>query len=126
MQIVTVYLAQARVDQVTQGIEEDIIAALEEMIEALQKAQKEMEEGKSPPPPPGQPADAPLIDALAELKMIRSLQLRVNRRTQRYADMIGGKEQAVEADLIQMIQQLGQRQERIFQATKDIATGKNQ
>jgi hypothetical protein len=127
MQQTVLRLAQNRVDERTQGLEEDIIAGLEEMIEALQKAQKDLEDQK--PPPPGQPSppgDKPLIDQIAELKMIRSLQLRVNRRTQRYADMIEGKEQAVEPDLIQAIGELGEREQRIFQATKDIATGKNQ
>ncbi len=77
----------------TQGLEEDIIAALEEMIEALQKAQKEMEDQKQQQQQQQQQGkqDKPLIDQIAELKMIRSLQLRVNRRTQRYADLIEGR-----------------------------------
>lgn len=119
-------LGQQKVETRTQGLEEDIIAALEEMIEALQKAQQDMEDGKSPPPgKPGQPQDQALIDQIAELKMIRSLQLRVNRRTQRYADLIEGQEQAVEPDLIQAVQELAEREERIFRSTRDIVTGKN-
>ena len=48
-------LAQAKVGKITQSIEEDIIAALKEMIEALKKAQKDQENKKKPP---GQPPAA--------------------------------------------------------------------
>ena len=72
----------------TQGVEQDIIAALEEMIAALEKAQKDME-NKSQPGQPGEGGEQemPLVDTLAELKMIRALQMRVNHRTQRYAEL---------------------------------------
>ena len=43
MQQVVERLAQAKVGKITQGIEEDIIAALKEMIEALKKAQKDQD-----------------------------------------------------------------------------------
>ena len=67
-----------------------MLAALKEMIEALKKAQKDLD-GKKPPPgmsEAGQPEDPPLVDILAELKMIRALQMRVNTRTARYAKLI--------------------------------------
>lgn len=126
MQDVVVRLAQAKVDTRTQGLEEDIIAALEEMIEALQKAQKQMEDQKQQQQQQGQQQDKPLIDQIAELKMIRSLQLRVNRRTQRYADLIEGKEQAVEPDLIEAVRELGDREKSIHKAARDIVVGRNQ
>ena len=44
--------------------------------------------------------------------MIRSLQLRVNRRTQRYADLIEGQEQAVEPDLIEAVRELADREQK--------------
>ena len=106
-------------------VEEDIIAELEEMIAALEKAQKEMEQQQGEPPPPGEPQDQPLIDALAELRMIRSLQMRVNKRTERYSKLIDG-EQADDADLLEALGQLAEREAKIFRATKDIAQGKNQ
>ena len=49
MQQVVERLAQAKVGKITQGIEEDIIAALKEMIEALKKAQKDQENKKRRP-----------------------------------------------------------------------------
>lgn len=127
IQDVVLRLSQVKVDARTQGLEEDIIAALEEMIEALQKAQKEMEDQKQQQQQQQQgKQDKPLIDQIAELKMIRSLQLRVNRRTQRYADLIEGQEQAVEPDLIEAVRELSDRERSIHKATRDIVVGRNQ
>lgn len=133
IQQVVVWLSQMKIGPMTQGVEEDIITSLEEIIAALQKAQKDLEEQQrqqqQPPPSEGQPQEPPLIDMLAELKMLRSLQLRVNNRTVRYseqlenpADEIG---QAQQDELIQALKDLAQREQRIFEATRDIVTGRN-
>ncbi|MBX9788026.1 MAG: hypothetical protein K2Y37_03860 [Pirellulales bacterium] len=127
MEQVTLRLAQLQVDELTQGIEQDIIAALEEMIEALEKAQDELEQQRNeqqPPGQPGEPQEPPLVDQLAELKMIRSLQMRINRRTQTYGRLVEG-EQASRPELLEALQQLAERQERLERSTHDIATGKN-
>jgi len=128
MEQVVIRLGGAKVDELTQGLEEDIIAALEEMIAAIKKAQQDQEQKDSQPPPPpqGEPAEPPLIDKLAELKMIRSLQLRVNKRTERYAKLVDEEGYAGEADLLEALVELSSRQQRIHQATRDIAIGRNQ
>lgn len=128
MQQVVERLAQVKLGQVTQNIEEDILAALKEMIEALKKAQKDQAARKTPPgqtPPPGQPQDPPLVDVLSELKMIRALQMRVNTRTARITKMLDG-EQADNAELVGVIRILAERQRRIFRITSDLQMGKNQ
>jgi hypothetical protein len=130
MQQVSDRLDAAKVGAITQGIEEDIIASLEEMIEALQKAQQELEEQQQQQqPPPGQPMDMPLVDALSELKMVRALQMRVNTRTQRYAKLLDDMEdpagQATDTDLQEALTKLADRQERIYQITRDLVLGKN-
>jgi hypothetical protein len=119
-------LSQAKVGQVTQGIELDIIATLEEMIDALKKAQKDLEnnQNKSKPPTTGQ-ADSPLVDKLAELKMIRALQMRINTRTERYSKLIEG-EQAENAELIDALKRLAERQERVYRVTHDLSSGKTE
>ena len=93
-------LNQGKVDTITQGVEEEIIAALEELLQALEQAQKKLEEQKQQPPQQGQPQhqgrqqEQPLVDAIQELKMIKSLQLRVNKRTDRYAKLLQGQERS--------------------------------
>ena len=96
------------------------------MIEALKKARKDMEDKKQPPnqPPPSQPQDPPLVDVLAEIKMIRALQMRVNRRTQRYSKLIEG-EQAENAELIEALRRLAEREQRIGRVTRDLEMGRN-
>ena len=126
-------LAQVQVERITLGLEEDIIAALEEMIEALQKAIQEAEQRQQQQPNPPQsadPEDQPLVDAIAELKMIRALQMRVNTRTERYARLLDDPEhpvgQATSDDLVQSLLRLADREARIRQITRDIVLGKNQ
>jgi hypothetical protein len=127
MQQVVVRLGQSRVEQITQAIELDIIAALEEMIDALKKAQKDKKSPPKPPgkSPPGQPQDPPLVDELAELKMVRAMQMRVNTRTERYSKLIDG-EQADKAEVIEALQRLAERETRIHKVTRDLELGRNQ
>lgn len=120
-------LGGAKTGEITQQIEQDILAALEEILEALKKAredseqrQQDAEDGQS-----GMPADPPLVEKLAELKMIRALQLRVNRRTDRYAKLIEA-ERTNDPDLLDALRNLAERQERIFRITRDIEMGKNE
>jgi hypothetical protein len=116
-------LGKADVGTVTQVIEQDIIAALKEMIEALKKAQQDLKsQGQSQP---GPPQNQKLIDLLAELKMIRAMQVRVNSRTKVYAQQYTG-EQAEEPGIQKELSELAQRQLKIFDATNNIAKGKNQ
>jgi hypothetical protein len=86
-----------------------------------------MDDKKSPPgnPPPGQPQDPPLVDVLAEMKMIRALQMRVNRRTQRYSRLVEGDKSTENADLREALRRLADREERIHKVTRDIETGRN-
>jgi hypothetical protein len=127
MRQVVELLAAVKVDQMTQTIEEDIIAALEETIAALEKAIKDLEKKRTPPgqqPAAGQPTEPPLVDKLSELKMIRALQMRINKRTQRFGEMIEG-EQAETADLIKALEDLSRRQQRVYKATADLEQGRN-
>jgi hypothetical protein len=115
-------LGKADVGSVTQGIEQDIIDTLKEMIEALKKAQQS--KGGQSKPGEGKPGNQNLIDLIAELKMIRSLQVRVNQRTVVYARQYQG-EQANEPDIQHELVNLAERQEKIFEVTNNLARGKN-
>jgi hypothetical protein len=130
MESVSDRLAESKVGTVTLDMQQEIIASLEEMIAAFQQAQQDLE--KPQPPQPGQPGESgeqPLVDALAELKMIRSLQMRVNLRTQRYAKLLDNVDdpigQAATDDLRRALSELGERQARIQRITRDIVLGKN-
>src|SRR5262245_7503163 len=128
---------------VTQTIENDIIDSLKEMIEALKKAQKDQQAKKQQPP--GQPPNGgpkpndPLLDLIAELKMVRSMQLRVNNRTKTYGQEYPGLEQTPVADpnmpaeqkekldrIHKEFRDLSDRQDKITEIVKNLHKGKNQ
>jgi hypothetical protein len=120
-------LAAFKVGTITQTLEQDVIAALEETIAALEKAIKDLEKNGAMPGRPsasGEPPEPPLVDKLAELKMIRALQMRINKRTQRFGGMIEG-EQAETAELFEALRELSERQLRVLQATADLEQGRN-
>jgi hypothetical protein len=117
-------LGKADVGQVTQVIEQDIINTLKEMVEALKKAQQRLQARKGQPGAGGQPPDQRLIELLAELKMIRAMQIRVNTRTHVYGVRYTG-EQAADPEIQQELQNLAQRQWKIFEVTNNIYRGNN-
>src|SRR5262249_5097766 len=118
-------LGKVDVGHVTQSIEQDIISMLREMIEPLKKQQQKMQDNKNQPPPPNGPPPTPsLLDLLAELRMIRSLQIQVNNRTLTYGRQYKG-EQTADPDIAKELANLAQRQQKIFQVTNDIHRGKN-
>jgi hypothetical protein len=124
MKAVQARLFKTDVGPFTQQVEEEIIASLKEVVAALKKQQQELKDKKdSPPPPAGQPPPQALINMLAELKMLRSLQVRVNQRTISYGKEHPG-EQVDDATVQGDLRKLAERQVKIERATKDIATGK--
>jgi hypothetical protein len=56
--------------------------------------------------------------------MIRALQMRVNTRTQRYAE-IAKAEEVKEPEIRDALRKLAERQERIHKVTRDIVLGRN-
>ena len=127
MRQVTDRLAALKVEKVTQGLEKDIMAALEETIAAFEQSRKDLEKKKTPPgqqPSAGQPDDMSLVEKIAELKMIRSLQMRINNRTKTYGEMIQG-DQAETPDLLKALDGLAERQQRVYKATADLQRGRN-
>jgi len=120
-------LAQTDVGDITQSIEEDVIAALEEMIDSLQKAQQDQEKKQQQQQQQeGEAQEPPLVDTLAELKMIRSLQMRINMRTKRLARLVDGEVgQTDKPEVREQLQRLAEREASIYRVTRDIVTGKN-
>lgn len=126
MRTVAERLNQFQIDDITIAIEDDIIEALEEMVEALRREMEKLEEkDQQGDQQQGEQGDPALIDLIAELKLLRSLQYRVNRRTRQYGRQIDG-EQAADPELLDLLDQLSIRQARIQRATYDLSTGRNE
>ena len=120
-------LGRGDVGATTRGIAQDIVSNLEEMVAALEKAQRDQQQrqkGGAAGGRPAEPGEQPLVDKLSELKMIRSLQMRVNARTGRFAQVLGeGAEQAEEPELLDAVRRLSDRQRKIERAAHDIVSG---
>jgi hypothetical protein len=123
-------LGKNDVGEFTQSIEKDVIESLEELVTALQS---EIENRKKPEAQRqrrqksgsgNDENEKQLVEQIAELKMLRSLQLRVNRRTKEIGRRIHG-EQATADDLAMELQRLARRQAEIQEATYIIASGRN-
>ncbi len=121
------------VGKVTLVIQADIVQALEEMVEALAKIKKENEEKKQQRQQQQQQgggqqdqSQQPLINKLAELRLIRTLQVRVNKRTTTLSQMLDNPTdpvgQAKAKDLMEQLQDLGKRQDNIESVTRKVAT----
>ena len=132
MRLASRRLAREDAGELTQAVEKDIIDALQEMISALQKEMEKQEQQKSQDgQQPGQPQEPGLLDKIAELKMLKSLQVRVNQRTRRVGDAVreaaaNAGESTSDPELLNQLRNLADRQARIQRAAYDLATGRNE
>lgn len=128
MQVVVSRLSKQDIGKTTQLVEHLIVETLEEMISALRKElEKKQNEQKQGPQggQPGGPQEPALVNQLAELKLIRSLQNQVNRLTLQIGTELNGA-LPTDSDQIKLIQDIRARQERIQGATYDLSVGRNQ
>ena len=126
-------LEQTMLDAITLHIEDAIIDALQEMLEAIQQAieeareRQENEDNQEEQQGEGAMAEEPLIQILAELRMIRSMQRRVNERTTRYDDEIKRVLEGPDPDLSpfkQAVEELARQQNRISRILHEIRIGR--
>jgi len=96
------------------------------MVAALKKARddnkKKSKSGK--PGEGGKPGDQKLLEMIAELKLIKSIQLKINSRTKLYGQQYKG-EQANDPQIQRELQNVADGQEKIFDVTKRLAKGDN-
>jgi hypothetical protein len=124
MEAVQGLLEKTKVGLETQTIEQDIIDALLDMIKALQKAKAQLGQGGGGG---GPPPDPKLLDLIAELKMIRAWQVKINSRTKMYGRMYVGKEgeQTADAEIKKKLEDLSERQANLNSVTTKIVKGDN-
>lgn len=120
MGVVSERLRESDAGGLTQAIEQDIVAALEDAIEALDTQLAEMAARQQQSQAGGQPQggsmqEPPLVDQLAELRMIRSLQQRIQKRTKRAEEM---EEELSEEELLELLRRLSLKQQRALKATE--------
>ena len=122
-------LGRGDVGGTTRGLLTDLVTNLEELLAALEKSQRDQEQRQAGAGGgrPQEPGEQPLVDKLSELKMIRSLQLRVNARTQRFAQLLDdGAGRAEAPELRAALERLAERQRKIERAAHDIVAGRTE
>jgi hypothetical protein len=110
----------------TLGLVGDIVVGLEEMLAAVEKAQRaqQPEQGGAGGGRAAEAGEQPLVDKLSELKMLRTLQMRVNTRTRRFSRLLDdATDRAEEPELRAVLARLAERQRAIERAARDIVTG---
>jgi two-component sensor histidine kinase len=113
----------------TRGLLADLVTNLEELLAALEKSQRDQEQRQAGAAGgrPQEPGEQPLVDKLSELKMIRSLQMRVNARTQRFAQLLDETADRADAPEIRAaLERLAERQRQIERAAHDIVAGRTE
>lgn len=128
MEQIAAYLSESKVETFTQLLQEEVIETLEYLIEALDQEQKkrEQEENDQPPQPPSQQqqGEPPLVNQINELKMLRGLQDRVNRRHKRYSLLLDNPDDLIGAtddpELQRLLIELSVKQRDIQQITREI------
>ncbi len=119
-------LARGDTGRDTVGLLGEIVTGLEEMLAAVERARADQQDAAAKPGGgrSGAAGEQPLVDKLAELKMLRSLQARVNGRTQRLARLLDEGDAAVDHGALRAaLMRLAGRQREIERAARDIVEG---
>lgn len=123
MKTVSGRLQQTKAFELTQSMQTDVIEALRELIETAQKEMEEMkQEERQQQQQQSRPQQkSPLVELMAEIKVLRSLQLRVNRRTATVNRLQQQGDPNDQAELLNQIQELAVRQNRLTESAGELA-----
>ncbi len=110
----------------TQQFQQDVVDSLELLIQSVVKAQEDVQQQAQQDSPPGGPSSAPgeipLVDQIAELKMLKGLQERILRRHQMIADQQQTSKLPIgiltDQEATQMLRRLEVQQSRLFDMTR--------
>lgn len=121
-------LGTFKTGKVTQEIQQDVVDTLVYLIESLEKAQRDLQAEKQQRRLGGsggaRPGEQPLVNSIAELKLIRRLQDRVHQRHKRYAQLLDNPDdsigRATKDDLREALQRLAEQQRKLVMVAREI------
>ena len=121
-------LVQGDTGSFPQQLETDIVETLELLIESVVQAQDDLQqkqqqaqagEGQG-----GEPGEMPLVDQIAELKMLKGLQLRILNRHRQIATQFQAADKPLgrlqDQNAQKRLQKLEQQQEQLFHITREM------
>ena len=116
------WLQESKVGELTQSVQSDIIESLKQLIETTQKEMQEMkEEQQQQQQQQRSEQKQGLVELMAEIRMLRNLQLQVNRRTKQVDGLL---QKAATDDLPALqkqVHELSLRQHRLTQSARELA-----
>jgi uncharacterized protein YaaQ len=116
------FLRQSDVSALTQSVQADIIESLKQLIEATQKEMETMkQEEHSEESQQQEGQKPPLVEMIAEIKVLRSLQLRVNRRTAQVDQLLKSAQPEQKSELNQQLNELANRQLKLVDSAKEMS-----
>ncbi len=113
------HLAAANVSELTQGLQKAIEEALRELLDAVKKKQEELQ--SAPDESDGsqsQDQNPPLLPGSAELKLLRSCQMRINSATTRLDGLRTTEQNAM--GLVEELKRLAERQKQVSDMAKQM------
>ena len=113
-------LAKGDTGLVTVRIETDIIQMLEQMIEALKQAQKDMKNKPSKDGGGGGQSQQKLLELVHELKLVKFRQVVINNRTIEYHKQYPKDEQADKPDIQKEVKKLGEDESNLRKIIGDM------
>ncbi len=122
MNSVSGWMQEYKVGELTQSVQKDILESLKQLIETTQKEMQQMKEQQKQQQQRDPSQEKPgLVELMAEIRVLRSLQLQVNRRTKQ----VDGLLQSTTTDDLPALQKqlhdLAVRQNRLIESAKELA-----
>jgi len=123
MQRIEQRLRNAETGAVVQALTSSVVAMLADMVGSLQRAIAESRERQSDQDEGGGDDRDQLLDRLAELRLVKSLQVQIEKRTALAAKLVAAG--APPQECTETLTQLAERQQRVYQITRELALRKN-
>jgi uncharacterized protein YaaQ len=119
------WLQESNVTDLTQTVQKDILESLRQLIETTQKEMQEMknpnrQQQQQQQPPAGQ-KQSRLVELMAEIKVLKNMQLQVNRRTKQVDELIPKADDQSKTSLLKQLRELSSRQQKLIETTKEMA-----
>ena len=122
MNSVAEWMQQSNVSELTMSVQRDILESLKQLVETMQREMQQMQERQQQEEQQQQPGQqqSPLVDLIAEIRVLRNLQLQVNRRTKQVDDLLDRASDAERAVLQKQVSELAERQQKLQESAKDL------
>ncbi len=123
MSSVSGWMQEYKVGELTQSVQKDILDSLKQLIETTQKEMQEMKEQQKHQEQQKDPSQEKpgLVELMAEIKILRSLQLQVNRRTKQVDGLLPNAGSDDLPALRKQLHDLAIRQNRLIESAKELA-----